>query len=288
MDIPDAELLDKLELLVDGKLTHAGALCFYRNPQKVIGGCYAKIGKFEGGELLYQDEVTGSLIIIADRSIELIYLKYLKARVSYYKETRVETYPYARDAVREAVYNALIHCNWTDNNPVQIRIHEDKMYISNSSMLPFDLTAEKLMAAHTSRPHNPSIANVFYRAGYIERWGRGIQKICDACRNLGADDPIYRVYIEDIMVEFNALQSAIVDDDKVPKYQSTVDFGALEDALVQRIIDVLQVSPEISQEGLADELGTTRCVIQKKITILKNMGKIERVGGKRYGHWEIK
>lgn len=111
LDIPDAELLDKLELLVDGKLTRAGALCFYRNPQKVIGGCYAKIGKFEGSELLYQDEVTGSLIIIADRIIELIYLKYLKARVSYYKETRVETYPYARDAVREAVYNALIHCN---------------------------------------------------------------------------------------------------------------------------------------------------------------------------------
>lgn len=42
-----------------------------------------KIGKFEGSELLYQDEVHGSLLIMADRVIDLIYLKYLKAAVSY-------------------------------------------------------------------------------------------------------------------------------------------------------------------------------------------------------------
>ena len=31
-----------------------------------------KIGKFEGSELLYQDEVHGSLLIMADRGIDLI------------------------------------------------------------------------------------------------------------------------------------------------------------------------------------------------------------------------
>ena len=111
LNISNGELLEKLDLLADGKLKRAGALCFYREPEKVIGGCYVKIGKFEGSELLYQDEVHGSLLIMADRVIDLIYLKYLKAAISYYKETRVETYPFARDAVREAVFHALIHCN---------------------------------------------------------------------------------------------------------------------------------------------------------------------------------
>ncbi len=37
-------------------------------------------------------------------------------------------------------------------------------------------------------PFIPSIANVFYRAGYIEAWGRSIQKICDSCRELGTPD----------------------------------------------------------------------------------------------------
>jgi ATP-dependent DNA helicase RecG len=47
--------LEKLDLLVDGKLKRAGALCFYREAEKVISGCYVKIGKFDGSELLYQD-----------------------------------------------------------------------------------------------------------------------------------------------------------------------------------------------------------------------------------------
>ena len=33
------------------------------------------------------------------------------------------------------------------------------------------------MEPHDSIPYNPDIANVFYRMGYIESWGRGIQKI---------------------------------------------------------------------------------------------------------------
>lgn len=80
-----------------------------------------------------------------------------------YKETRVETYPFARDAVREAVFNALIHCNWADNVPVQIRIEDDAMYISNCSMLPFGWTVETLLSTHVSKPYNPDIARVFYR-----------------------------------------------------------------------------------------------------------------------------
>jgi len=287
LDIPNTELLDKLDLLVDGKLKRAGALCFYRNAEKVISGCYVKIGKFEGSELLYQDEVHGSLLLMADRVIDLIYLKYLKAAISYHKETRVETYPFARDAVREAVYNALIHCNWADNNPIQIRIEDDVMYISNSSLLPFGWTAETLLEAHSSKPFNPDIARVFYRAGYIESWGRGIQKICDACRSLGADGPVYIVHGEDIMVKFKALQSAKVSDSKISKHQSTADFGALDDVLVQKILEVLRRKPEISQGEMAEELGTTRRVIQKKMGLLKEAGCIERIGGKRYGHWEI-
>ncbi len=264
LDISNVELLDKLDLLIDGKLKRAGALCFYHNVEKVISGCHVKIGKFEGSELLYQDEVHGSLLLMADRVIDLIYLKYLKAAISYHKETRVETYPFDRDAVREAVYNALIHCNWADNNPIQIRIEDDVMYISNSSLLPFGWTAETLFEHHSSKPFNPDIARVFYRAGYIESWERGIQKICDACKDLGADEPEYIVHGEDIMVKFHALQSAKVAEPKVPKHQSITDSGVLDDALVHKIIEILREDPYISQDAVGERLRTTRHVIRKK------------------------
>lgn len=279
LSIPNAELLAKLGLLADGNLKRAGALCFYRNTEKIISGCYVKIGKFAGSELLYQDEIHGSLLLMADRVIDLIYLKYLKAAISYHKETRVETYPFARDAVREAVYNALIHCNWADNNPIQIRIDEDAMYISNSSLLPFDWTAETLLETHSSRPFNPDIARVFYRAGYIESWGRGIQKICDACKNLGAAEPEYIVHGEDIMVKFKALPSA-----KLPTGSLA---GSLDGSLESAILNLLHDDPAFTASELAGSLNSGLRTVYRLLDKLKKVGKIERIGGKRYGHWKI-
>lgn len=145
-----------------------------------------------------------------------------------------------------------------------------------------------MMHSHKSMPLNPEIADVFYRAGYIERWGRGIQKICDACREHGADEPVYTVQSNYVMVKFAALASAIVRDPKVPKHQSTAYFGALDDPLVLKIIEILRKEPDISQDVIGERLETTRRVIQKHIKILKETGCIERVGGKRYGHWVIR
>lgn len=45
LDIPNEELLDRLALLVDGKLKRAGILCFYRDRKCIIGGCYPEYPK---------------------------------------------------------------------------------------------------------------------------------------------------------------------------------------------------------------------------------------------------
>lgn len=44
--------------------------------------------------------------------------------------------------------------------------------------------------------------------------------------------------------------------------------------------------PDISQEALGENMGVTHRVVQKYISVLKEAGRIERVGGKRYGHWK--
>ena len=77
------------------------------------------------------------------------------------------------------------------------------MIISNSCILPEGWTVETFMQTHNSEPYNPDIAGVFYRAGYIERWGRGIEKICDACKDLGAEMPVYELIGKTLRVHFN-------------------------------------------------------------------------------------
>ena len=208
----------------------------------------------------------------------------MKAAISYYKDTRVETYPFARDAVREAVFNALIHCNWADNVPVQIRIENDAMYVSDCSMLPFGWTVETLLSAHVSKPYNPDIAKVFYRAGYIESWGCGIQKIRDACKNLGAKDPEYIVHGEDIMVKFSALQSTEILNSKAQDVTKDV---TKDISIEVKILALLKENASITTTEMAKQLSVNRRTIQRGLDVLKGKGIIERKGGKRYGHWEI-
>ena len=54
--------------------------------------------------------------------------------------------------------------------------------------------------------------------------------------------------------------------------------------LVQRIIEELKSNPAISQKEIA---GSTRRTIQRKMEELVKENVMERVGGKRYGHWQI-
>ena len=140
------------------------------------------------------------------------------------------------------------------------------------------------MKPHKSEPFNPSIAHVFYRAGYIEAWGRGIQKICESCRELGIPDPEYTVLGDDITVKFVALQSAKISDFRAPKHQPDV----LGEVLEERVLNELRGNAGLNQKDLAERLHTSLSSVQRATSRLKESGRIQRVGGKRYGYWEIR
>jgi ATP-dependent DNA helicase RecG len=61
--------------------------------------------------------------------------------------------------------------------PVQIRVYEDRLSIWNPAVLPEGWRLKDLLGEHASLPYNPHVANAFFRAGEIEAWGRGLQRI---------------------------------------------------------------------------------------------------------------
>lgn len=195
-------LIEKLHLKNEGFLTNSAALLFCKDPEQWIAGAYVKVGFFEtDAELIYQDEVRGSLLEIVDKIIELVYYKYLKAKISYSGMQRIERYPYPEAALREALLNAVTHKLYGSRIPIQISIYDDKLYIANCGQLPETWTIENLMEKHVSKPFNPDIAHVLYLAGFIESWGRGIEKICEACQRDDIPQPEYTVHLGDIMIE---------------------------------------------------------------------------------------
>ena len=56
-------------------------LLFSKDPEKWQLGAYVKIGYFEtDADLLYQDEIHGSILEQIDKIVELVYLKYMRAK----------------------------------------------------------------------------------------------------------------------------------------------------------------------------------------------------------------
>jgi ATP-dependent DNA helicase RecG len=186
-------LIDKLHLL-DGKyLKRAAVLLFHADPERICTGAYIKIGYFQNdADLLYQDEIHGDLFTQVDKAMDLLLTKYLRAGISYRGLQRVETFPVPEEALREALLNAVIHKDYGSNTPIQISVYPDRLMLWNPGELPDAWTVERLTRKHPSQPFNPDIANAFFRAGMIESWGRGIERIFSACRGNGSPVPAFR------------------------------------------------------------------------------------------------
>ena len=164
-----------------------------------------------------------------------------------------------------------------------ILIADRNMYISNACVFPSDWTTENLMKTHNSRPYNPDLAGTFYRAGYIEAWGRGIQKICEACEELGAAMPEYILLGDDLTVKFSALECAVISDSITHKRQN----GGLNGGLADRIILAIASDKAITIAEISDILNIPKRTVEREIKNLRESGRITRKGGKRYGYWEI-
>jgi ATP-dependent DNA helicase RecG len=53
------------------------------------------------------------------------------------------------------------------------------------------ITPESLKLKHLSVQRNPIIADVFNRAGLVEKWGRGTNRVIDMCRKAGIAEPVF-------------------------------------------------------------------------------------------------
>jgi ATP-dependent DNA helicase RecG len=101
---------------------------------------------------------------------------------------RIEKGEYPVASIREMLLNALVHRNYM-GAPIQIRVYDDKISIWNEGILPVGLTLDALKRSHSSRPRNPIIAEVCFRGGYIDAWGRGTIKIIDTCKLADLPEP---------------------------------------------------------------------------------------------------
>jgi ATP-dependent DNA helicase RecG len=270
-------LIENLQLKEGKFLKRASILLFHPNPEKYITGAYIKIGFFESdSDLRYQDEIHGNLFEQIEKTTELLFTKYIKALISYEGLNRVETYEYPKEAIREALLNAVAHKDYSGGVPIQISVYNDKLMIWNEGQLPENWTVKNLLEKHASRPYNPDIAHALFRSGYIESWGRGTIKIINECKKAGIPEPVFTYDSSDISVEFRK-------DIYNEKHLQSLDLN------VRQVKAVLYVKEKgrITNKEYQDINNTTDRTALRDLETLIELKIIKRIGEKKGAYYEL-
>ena len=275
----------------DGKLKNAALLLFAKNPRKYFTCVEFKIGRFRHDEsdLIIQDVIEGNIIQMTDRVVKVLKAKYLTSPIHYEDMKRKEPLEVPEDALREILYNSIAHKDYS-GAPIQMRVWDDYVEIWNEGELPMGLTPEALLKKHSSHPRNKNIANAFFKAGFIESWGRGYEKIREGFEKAGLPMP----KIEDVEggVRVTFKRNNVSNSGKIGLSEKLPD--GLSEKLSNRLsntttsICMFIVSDKnISRKELAEKTGISTTAVQKHLNKLKSLGIIKRVGSAKNGHWKV-
>ncbi len=283
LQITDDALLDALQLKEGNYLKRAAILLFHQDPEKWVPGAYVKIGMFESDtELRYQHEVHGPLISMPDKVMETVYLNYFKGMISYEGIQRVETYPVPHAAFREAITNAIVHRDYSTNIPIQIKVFKDRVIIYNDGHLPESWTVEDLMKTHRSEPYNPMIASTFFRAGMIESWGRGMEKITETCISAGKPAPTIDFKRgREFSVTFYGDTSITIN---ITKNGANLPQNEPQ----KKILAIMGENPHVTITALSAELGISERNVKNHVKALREAGRLKRIGPNKGGHWLVR
>ncbi|CAN5377178.1 hypothetical protein BH11ARM2_BH11ARM2_02890 [soil metagenome] len=188
---------------------------------------------------------------------------------------------YPPAALREALANALCHRDYSlGGGSVSLAIYDDRLEIANSGTLPFGMTSADLLRPHASRPRNPLIAEVLYRRGIIEKWGRGISKMIGQMRDAGLEAPTFDDAGEQVMVRFSPMRY-------VPPNRVSLDLTPLQ----RQLLDVIAqagsvVVPDLEKMALVGS--PARRTIQKELGFLQDLELVDNRGRGKSSSWSLK
>ncbi|MFW0858876.1 MAG: RNA-binding domain-containing protein [Dehalococcoidia bacterium] len=189
------QVLEKLDLVKEGKPTWAAILLFHKHPQRFLSQGVIHCGRFKEETIVIDDRmIEGPAIEQVDEAMDFIRKNINVRFVMTGRPAREQIWDYPLEALREAVINAVCHRDYTISSNTEVRIYDDKLIVWSPGGLPFGITIEDLYKPHPSVLRNKGIGGVFYDMGWIEQWGSGIDKMRKACVRAGLPEPQFEEY----------------------------------------------------------------------------------------------
>ncbi|MCR5622647.1 MAG: winged helix-turn-helix transcriptional regulator [Treponema sp.] len=158
------------------------------------------------------------------------------------------------------------------------------------------LTLEEMLQGSSSI-RNELVADTFLRMGIVEKWGTGIKRIADLCREHGlgeveysATDFCFTSTIRRTRKDLFAPVVPTVNDGKVTQGITVNEEMVTQEITVtqHKIVEFIIENPSITQKELADKLGISRVHVNKNMAKLQQLGIISRFGSDKTGHWIVR
>jgi ATP-dependent DNA helicase RecG len=192
-DDAPTNLLEKLELIAEGRPTYGAVLLFGKNPQKPFINLCVRIGRFKTETTIVDDKwVYGTLFQQYEETLNVL-KQMISVRYEIRGPLREDVWDYPLPVLRETVANALIHRDYHDTaNFILVKVYDDRIWFSNPGGLPEGITVEELKQPHKSYLRNSLIARVFYLAGIIEQFGSGTVQMTRWMKEAGLPEPEFK------------------------------------------------------------------------------------------------
>ena len=166
-----------------------------------------------------------------------------------------------------------------------VAVYDDRVEVTSTGTLHFDLTVDALFRPHESLPWNPLIAHVFYLRGIVEQWGRGIQQMVDLMAHAGLPKPQIEEGPGSVTVRFSAagyVAPTRVGQDLTPLQRAILEVLAAKGSLPPGEI-VGELPARVFASKATDPLRQTR----EALFQLRSYGLIEQRGHGRGSRWCI-
>ncbi len=218
--------------------------------------------------LIRTDDVDGNLFVQVEEALSLLRTKYIFSSVSYDGIYRKDEMVYPEKALREAITNAVVHRDYSAYH-TQIKVFPDRLVLWNNGGLPNGISIEDLLKNHVSQPRNELLADVFFKAGLIETWGRGTVLMMEECRAHKLPDPIFREESGGFSVSlFNSSYiSELQIPGLTPRQKKIVGFviknGSITNEQCRELTEVSKATAtrdlaDLVKKGVLDQKGSSR------------------------------
>ena len=240
------DILDKLRVAKNDKIKRAAIILFGKDPGRFYPNVQVKIGRFTGKDedLKFQEIEEGNLVQLLLNVPKQLNRNFLTREIDFKGLQRIEKGEYPVAAIREMLLNALVHKNYMGST-IQLRVYDNKLTIWNEGNLPEGLSFEALKRTHSSLPRNPIIADVCFKAGYIDTWGRGTLKIFNSCKEAELPEPeikpldggvlvtLYKDYLNiEQLIKFGLNQR------QINAVQYVKEYGSISNSEYQKLNDI--------------------------------------------------